>query len=176
MQLAVVRVYAAMAESVPHFLVRISTFFWSTTLCFLHLCGLRVTLSFTRLLMGWTNRRHWACWEAVHSHIGASHRFGKFGRPRACSHGNVSTLSNQMGKIGAWAEETKAARCQPGNTVYRLPTDPAPSSSIPGTVALCRCMGRQELDKGPRKAKDTTSSLTPTTTVTSKEVIQRRLS
>ena len=39
-----------------------------------------------------------------------------------------------MGKIGAWAEETKAARCQPGNTVYRLPTDPAPSSSLPRTA------------------------------------------
>ena len=50
-----------MAESVPQFHVRISTFFWSTMLCFLHLCGLRVTLSFARLLMGWTNRRHWAC-------------------------------------------------------------------------------------------------------------------
>ena len=50
-----------MAESVSQFLVRISTFFWSTMLCFLHLCGLRVTLSFARLLMGWTNRRHWAC-------------------------------------------------------------------------------------------------------------------
>ena len=163
-----------MAESVSQFLVRISTFFWSTMLCFLHLCGLRVTLSFARLLMGWTNRRHWACLGGCAFPLWD--RFGKFGRPRDCSHGNVSTLSNQMGKIGAWAEEMKAARCQPGNTVYRLPTDPAPSSSIPGTVARCGCMGRRELDKDPRKAKDTTSSLTTTTTVTSKEVIQRRLS